>query len=121
MKKMTKKENFEVMLNVVSGIDFDRKDEILEFLNHEIDILNNRKQSTSSKKTAEYESFLNDLYDELAQLTEAVTVSEFQEKSEKLSKSNYSNQKMSSMFKKLVDSGRAEKTTEKRKSYFKAI
>ena len=56
---------------------------------------------------------------ELANIGQAVTISDFQKKSEYASM--FSNQKISALFRNMIKSGEVEKTVEKGKSYFSVV
>ena len=53
---------------------------------------------------------------ELTRIARPITISELQSESDILK--DYSNQKLSALLKKLVDSNQVVKTTDKKKSYF---
>jgi hypothetical protein len=61
-KKMTKKESFNELMNIVTSIDIDetKKDNLLSFIEHELDLLerkNTRKSDKPTKKQNENASF----------------------------------------------------------------
>ena len=58
--------------------------------------------------------------DALATCEKAVTVSELM-KTSTFKDTDYSNQKLSAMLKKMVDNGTVTKTVEKKKSYFSLV
>lgn len=113
-KKITKKEMFTRLLEVVKG-----DEEMTAFIKHEIELLDRKKSGTKPTKTqAENLVLMDTLYEELSAIGKAVTITEFQKMSEKAGE--LSNQKISALFK-LMNGTRVEKTVEKGKSYFKAV
>lgn len=113
-KKLTKKELFGQAreLAVANG-----REDLVAFIDHEIDLLNKKASASGNSKTQkENLEIIERLYSELANIDRAVTISEFQKESEYAG--TLSNQKISALFKKLVDNGRIIKTVDKKKSYF---
>lgn len=117
-KKMTKKEMFAMVLAVVENVDCGHKEEMVNFLNHEIELLANKKSSSAKTKTqVENEKIMEQIVEELAKINKPVTISEMQEASEVLKA--HSNQKLSALLKKLIEEEkRVVKTIDKKKSYF---
>lgn len=122
--KMTKREAFTQMLALLNTYLPENPDLAcyIEVIEHEIDLLNRKaaKASGTVSKTAQANMALaEEVFNALATCEKAVTISEFQAQFTEFAE--YSNQKMSAIFKKLVDGGRVEKTIEKKKSYFSVI
>ena len=118
-KKMTKKDYFEILKGAYPK-DANNYNEVIEFINHEIELLE-RKSSQGKKPTAnqmENEGFLEIIQNILQENNKAMTISDIQNANEELPTSN---QRMSALMKKLVESGVVEKTYEKRKPYFKWV
>jgi hypothetical protein len=116
-KKLTKKELFGQAreLAIANG-----REDLVAFIDHEIDLLNKKASASGESKTQkENLAIMDRLYSELANIDRAVTISEFQANSEYAS--TLSNQKISALFKKMVEAGRVVKTTEKKKSYFSVV
>ena len=110
-KKMTKKQYFGVLLELVKG-----NEDLESFINHEIELL--EKKSTSGTKTknqVENESIKVEIVNALVELDRAVTVSEL------MTKVAYSNQKLSALLKQLVEDNKVERIEDKRKTYFKIM
>lgn len=110
-KKMTKKQYFGVLLELVKG-----NEDLENFINHEIELL--EKKSTSGTKTknqVENESIKEEIVNALVELGRAVTVSEL------MTKVAYSNQKLSALLKQLVEDNKVERIEDKRKTYFKVM
>jgi hypothetical protein len=117
-KKMTKKEMFTMVAKVVENSTVENKAEMLEFIEHEVKLLEKKNSKTGQTKTQkENEVLMIQLLEALAEFDKPVTVSEFmKESSHEIA--TLSNQKLSALFKKLVDSQKVVKTIEKKKSYF---
>lgn len=119
-KKMTKKEMFAEIIVMAEGGILTKAlpAEIIEFAQHEIALLENKSsKSTQTKTQKENEILIEQLFDALAEMEKPVTITEFQKLSS-AEVATLSNQKLSSLLKKLIDGGRVVKTTEKKKSYF---
>lgn len=116
MTKMTKKDWFEELKNVVSASDYERKDEAMGFLTHEIELLNKKStKGTLTKTQKENVEVIKKIKVVLETFENPVTITEMQ-KTDKLSE--YSNQKLSALLKKLVSTGEVVRTEEKKKAYF---
>lgn len=119
-KKMTKKEMFAMVINVVSETEVENKEEMLKFLNHEVELLEKKSGKSGETKTQkENKILMEQLVEALGEMEKPVTISEFQSKSTH-EVATLSNQKLSSLLKKLVEeeNPRVVKTVEKKKSYF---
>lgn len=117
-KKMTKKEMFKMVANVVERAEVESKAEMLEFLAHEVELLERKSGKSGQTKTQkENEVLVEQVFNALVELGKPVTVSEFMKESTH-EVATLSNQKLSALFKKLVEAERVVKTTEKKKSYF---
>lgn len=117
-KKMTKKEMFAMVAKVVENSEVANKAEMLEFLAHEVELLEKKNSKTGQTKTQkENEVLMAQLLEALAEFDKPITVSEFMKESSH-EVATLSNQKLSALLKKLVDSKKVVKSTEKKKSYF---
>ena len=121
----------DVITNVVNGVDTEligsefsdtELTEVLVKLSDMADKLA-EKRSTPSKadkeKSAEHKAIADEIILVLSTeetVTNGMTVSEMQKASEMLA--GYSNQKISAILRKMVDSGTIVKTVDKKKSYF---
>lgn len=117
MKKMTKREKFE-MLMAISEVS---SNPILsEFIAHELELL--AKKNTSEKKPTAVqvanEGLKQTIMNVLNENGGLMTVTDIQKSCEELSE--LSNQKVSALIRQLKDDGKVEKVEDKRKSYFKA-
>ena len=119
-KKMTKKEMFALIasLNATNSA-------IVEFCNHEIELLENKKSKGNAKANEKVTKEVEIVYSALVSVNKAVTASELIAETDLSALENesgvVSTQKVSAMLKKLVDSGRVEKLTDKKKTYFKIV
>lgn len=121
-KKVTKREYFEM----IKGICADRED-IVNFCNREIELLNNKRNSGNTKNQGQLREIAEMLLNELAKCGTPKTISDLMASSEVIRNYTYidgketknlTNQKISAIFKQLVDSKELVKITEKKKSYF---
>lgn len=114
-KKMTKKEMFGRLIEIVEGAGVTDTDVIVEFLNHEIELVS-KKRSGQTKTQKENEVLVETIYDALKDAEKAMTITELYEvvKSDEIK----SSQKVSALVKKLVDAGRVVRTEDKKRAYF---
>ena len=85
------------------------------FIDKEIGLLE-KKRTVNTAKKQEIDTFVETVYEALAEVDRPVTVSELQK--EVPAMAEFSNQKVSAAMKKLKDADRVVKVTEKKKSYF---
>ena len=117
-KKITKKEMFAMVAKVVENSEVANKAEMLEFIAHEVELLEKKNSKTGQTKTQkENEVLMVQLLEALAEFDKPITVSEFMKESSH-EVATLSNQKLSALLKKLVDSEKVIKTVEKKKSFF---
>ena len=91
--------------------------ELVAFIDHELELLDKKSSSKAPTKTQqENENIMVTIKNELAQIGRPVTITELQGESEELA--TYSNQKISALLKKLVDTNQVVKVIDKKKSYF---
>lgn len=114
-KKVTKKEMFGRLIEVVKGANVEDANAMVEFLNHEIELVS-KKRNTQTKTQKANEGLVEVVYNAIAEADKAVTVTELFEivKNDEIK----SAQKTSALVKKLVDAGRVARTEEKNKAYF---
>lgn len=108
---MTKKEMFAEIRKVV--ID---NQEMVDFIDHEIELLSKKRSTTNSKAKAETEERANKVYDALAQMEEPVTITEFLALTSDEEVAGYTNQRVSALFRKLGD--KVVKEMRGKKAYF---
>ena len=111
-KKMTKKEYFGVLLEMVNG-----NEDLTNFINHEIELLDKKASKSGQTKTQkENETIMERIVEVLGEIGKPVTITELQSANAEMGE--FSNQKLSALLKKLVDSNQVVKTVDKKKSYF---
>ena len=117
-KKMTKKEMFTLIATLNAS-----NQEIVDFCNHEIELLEKKKSNGNAKANEKMEQSVDLVYKALVVVGRAVTASELIAETDLSALENesgvVSTQKVSAMLKKLVDSGKVEKFTDKKKTYFR--
>ena len=119
-KRLTKKDYFEM----IKGVCADRTD-IVDFCNHEIELLSRKNSKSGATKTQkENEIVANILVEELAKIGKPITITDLMNTSEIVKSytlengNNLTNQKISAIFKQLVESNKIVKVVDKKKSYF---
>lgn len=119
-KRLTKKDYFEM----IKGVCADRTD-IIDFCNHEIELLSRKNSKSGATKTQkENEIVANMLVEELTKVGKPITITDLMNTSEIVKNytlengNNLTNQKISAIFKQLVESNKIVKVTDKKKSYF---
>lgn len=123
MTKMTKMEKFAMVKAMLESSNAEQKDMLIEFVEHEMDLLSRKSsKGTQTKTQKENEILLDRLEEALEEMTDWVTISEFQEFSCS-DVARLSNQKLSALLRKLGDDGRKTvvKDTVKKKSYFALV
>ena len=109
---MTKKEMF-AHIATVNAADA----EIVEFCNHQIELLDARKSSKSPTKTQKANEDLMDKIEfALINADAPLTVTDLISSEDALE--GYTNQKISALLRKMVEAGRATKTIEGKKALF---
>ena len=121
MTKMTKKDCLAMVIAVVENAEVENRAEMLEFLNHEVDLLAKKSsKSGETKKQKENKVLADQLFSALAEMSEPLTISDFQEKSTH-EVATLSNQKLSALLKMQIAEGRVVKTIEKKRSFFSVV
>ena len=117
---MTKKEMFTLIATLNAS-----NTEIVDFCNHEIELLERKKSNGNAKANEKMDSQVSLVYNALVAVGKPVTASELiaeQGLDELANESGVvSTQKVSALLKKLVDGGKVEKYTDKKKTYFKIV
>lgn len=118
-KRPTKKEMFDMIESLCSS-----NPQVVEFCQHEKELLA-KKNTSSSKVNADTIAIMDLLKVELANIARPVTISELMTSSEAIATYVYgkdnqhlSNQKISALLNKMVDTKEVIKTIDKKKSYF---
>lgn len=120
MTKITKKDYFKMVAKVIENSNVENKAELQGFISHEIELLDKKAQSKSATETAkqkENNELIEVIYEILKNNGNALTITEIQAENSKLAE--LSNQRMSALLKKLLDSDRIIRTELKKKAYFK--
>lgn len=119
-KKLTKRDYFEMIKVICEG-----RQDLIDFCDHELELLAKKNSKGGTTKTqTENVKVAEMLINELEKIGIPSTITELMNKSEtikeyKLENGNpLSNQKISAIFKQLVENGTLTKSTEKKKSYF---
>lgn len=113
VKKLTKMDCFE-MLEEIEEVR--ANEDLMKFIAHEKDLLSKKRTSGKTATQKENEVIVENIYNELEKVGRAVTITELQAESDYVGQ--FSNQKVSALMKKLVDTQRVVKTQDKKKSYF---
>ena len=117
--KVTKKDYFNALRNLVVDTEVENKTALIDFIDNELALLAKKANSAKSKPSkaqAENEGIKTAIIAALSEAEKALTITEFQTAYPEFAE--YSNQKLSALFKQLVDAGAVEKTVVKKKSYF---
>lgn len=114
-KKMTKKEMFGRLIEIVEGANIEDTDAVVEFLNHEIELVS-KKRNGQTKTQKENEKLVEVVFEGIANAEHPVTVTELFKAVE--SDEIKSAQKVSALVKKLVDAGRITRVEDKKRAYF---
>lgn len=120
-KKVTKKEMFMELVAVIQNAGVEKESLYVEFLKHEIDLLDKKAQAKSTAETAkqkENNAIIEKIYSILIIASKPMTISELQNEDKELAE--LSNQKVSALIKKLVDTEKVVRTMDKKKAYFMA-
>lgn len=115
-KKMTKKEMFGRLIEVVKGANVEDANAMVEFLNHEIELVS-KKRSGQTKTQKANEKLVEVVYEAIANAGHPVTVTELFKMVEDGDEIK-SAQKVSALVKKLVDAERVVRVEDKKKAYF---
>lgn len=116
-RKVTKKEMFGKLIEVVENAGVEDAVEMVAFLNHEIELVS-KKRAGQTKTQKANEGLIEVIYEAIANADNPMTVTEIYEvvKSDEIT----SPQKVSALVKKLRDAGKVTRVEEGRKAYFKA-
>lgn len=118
--KMTKKDWFATIRAMVEGSGNEREDEILAFIDHEVELLEKKSSKSGQTKTQkENVEVVAKIENALREVSKAVTITELQTASEEMGA--YSNQKLSALLKQMVSKGTVVRTEDKKKAYFSLV
>ena len=118
--KMTKRDYFNAILAILATVEDTNVSGLTAFVNHEIELLENKRSSTKPTKTqTENLAVKETIVSVLKEIGKPVTITEMQKFSVDLAE--FSCQKLSALLKQLVENDKTvTKVTEKKKTYFSA-
>lgn len=118
--KMTKRDYFNAILAVLATVEDTDVSGLTAFVNHEIELLENKRSSTKPTKTqTENLAVKETIVSVLKEIGKPVTITEMQKFSADLAE--FSCQKLSALLKQLVENDKTvTKVIEKKKTYFSA-
>lgn len=119
VEKLTKKQKFEMLKALVAENEM-----LVEFIDHEIELLDKKKSNGNAKANEKMAGEVELVYQALVKVNRAVTPSELIADIDLSAIANpetnmVTPQKVSALLKKLVDCGRVEKYSDKKKTYFR--
>ena len=113
--KITKRERFEEMVNIFTGLE---RTDLVEFCKNELELLAKKSaKKGNTKKAKEQLADMEFVFAELVTVGRPVTITELI----KIRGLELSNQKVSAMLKKLIELGKVQRVEEKKVAYFSAI
>ena len=119
-KKITKKEMFNEIIKMMNGEQMSVSAQaVIDFANHEIELLNKKSSSSSGKPTKtqlENEGYKEVILEALATADKPMTISEIMEYADGLA--GLKNQRVSALMTQLKNAGKVIRTEEKKKAYF---
>lgn len=127
--KITKKDNFATVRAIVENSNVENKADILAFIDHEVELLDKKSGKSKATPTQAANAVTLNIIKEVlsgldkpATITELLTDARLQSYTETTKDGDkviaMTNQKLSSLVKKLVDAGEVVRTEEKKKAYF---
>lgn len=115
-KKLIKKDYFYMLREIV--VSMGRQD-LVDFIDHEIELLNKKSSSKSLTKTQlENEILKEKIISTLVELDKYATITEIQNANTELA--DLKNQKITALLTQLVNANIVDRKVEKKKAYFKA-
>ena len=116
-KKMTKKDWFAAIRKVVEVSGMENTDQALEFIDHEITLLEQKSsKATLTKTQKENIGVMALIKDTLFEAAKPVTITELMAGNAELCR--YTPQKISALIKLMKDKGEVVRTEDKKKAYF---
>lgn len=115
--KVTKKERFAQLLAIVNAAQVENSDELVAFINHEVELLD-KKNSRSGKPTArqiENEKIKVTILSILGGIGKPMTITQLLAE---IGNSELSNQRVSALVTQLKDSGEVVRTVEKKVAFY---
>lgn len=127
MAKITKREHYAQLTALVETHATDEeKEELLTFIAHEVELLDNKASKSNSKDKQKKANNEEIVYNALVAINRPVAVSDFIISAPTLRElvadgEILTSQRVTAYLTKLVNSGRVEKVMDKKKTYFSAI
>ena len=115
--KVTQKEYFAELIALAKA---NERTDLVEFCERRVALLEKKSGKVSAKKTAEVDANTTAVYDALVAVGKAVTVTELTKTATNAVK-DFAPQKTSAYLKKLVESGKAVRTMDKKTALFTAV
>ena len=119
-KKITKRDMFNEIIKMMNGEQMSVSSQaVIDFANHEIELLNKKSSSSSGKQTKtqlENESYKEIILETLKTADKPITISELMRRNETIAE--LSNQRVSAMLSQLWKVEKIVRTYEKKKAYF---
>ena len=122
--KMTKRDYFNALSELVTNANPTNAADILAFIDHEVELLDKKNGYKSSKPTKSQlanEGLKATLLEVMAEVDKPATITELQRADTRLAfdeNGSISNQRLSALLRQMIDSGTVVRTTEKKKAYF---
>lgn len=118
VKRVTKREYFGEVVKMAESLG---RTDIVEFAQHEIELLDKKASSKVTTKTQKENEGIKEVIKNFLNSTpnEMFTITQLQEKIADLA--DYSNQKVSALVNQLYKANEIDKVVDKKKSYFKAL
>lgn len=114
--KMTKKDWFTTLINLVNDSNFDDKKGAIDFLNHEVELVSKKSSKRTMTKTQQENLIImENIKTVLSESGEPKTVSDLQTD---IRLAEFSNQKLSALLRKMIENGEVIKNMDKKKAYF---
>ena len=116
-KKMTKKEMFAMVQALVQSVECAEKEVMVEFLAHEIELLEKKATSKKETETQKQNAILKEIVLEVLLVADkGLTVTEVIKADERLA--DLSNQKVTHLLKQMVESGDVKRVEDGKKATF---
>ena len=117
MKKVTKRENFTAIKNILDGLG---RTDLVAVMEHELELL--AKKNSADRKPTKAQEENNGIKDVILEMLASepdrlFTITEIQKANESLAE--LSNQKLSALIRQLKEDNKVERVEDKRKAYFK--
>lgn len=119
---MTKKEMFGAIATAIEKTTVENKAEMLAFIEKQVAQLDKKSSKSSpTKNQLANETYKVEMLECLVDIGKPVTVTEFMALTRFNLENEFSNQKVSALFRQLVDANLVKRETIKKKSYFSVV